>query len=232
MMGSFTNWNQILGSNNKVNLVNVPYIVMNNFGYQLGIASHLSHHISIQIGIWISRYVGLSMFLALSGAFITLIISPVTQLVEGTPKAIWTKSFTKNNKFNIPVNALIVQCILVVSLILLISFGGKSSRAFFNILVAMTNVAMTIPYLFITYSFLGFKKNHSTKKPFVFYKYAWETKLSVAIVLLTVGLAIVFTIVAPAIDGDYLNSFWMIIGPIIFGAIGYLIFNRYEKLSK
>ncbi|WP_429971821.1 glutamate/gamma-aminobutyrate family transporter YjeM [Fructilactobacillus sp. Tb1] len=229
MMGSFTNWQQVLGNNPNVNLINVPYIVMKNFGYQLGLALHLSDSVAIQIGIWISRYVGLAMFLTLTGAFTTLIISPLTQLVEGTPKAIWPKFFNKKNALNVPMNALIVQCVIVIILNLIISFGGKSAQSFFNVLVTMTNVAMTIPYLFIAYSFLGFKQNKQIEKPFVFYKKPWQTKLAVYVVLITVGAAIIFTVIAPIVNGQYLTSFLMVLGPVLFGLAGYLLFRRYEN---
>ncbi|KRN12345.1 inner membrane transporter YjeM [Fructilactobacillus fructivorans] len=229
MVGAFTNWGQVLGSHHNINLVNVPFIIMNNFGYQLGTALNFSHGVSVEIGMWVSRYVGISIFLALSGAFITLIISPIKTIVEGTPKEIWPKFFTKINKHDVPGNAMMIQGLLVIAFILIISFGGQSAKAFFNILVQMTNVAMVIPYLFIAFAFIGFKANSKIKKPFVFYKNPLIAKIAVCVVMLTVGFAIIFTIIAPALSGNYVSSIWMVVGPVIFGVIGYLLYHHYEK---
>lgn len=90
MMGAFTNWIFAFThfSDEEVTLGNVAYIAMNNLGYQLGQALQLNETVSLTIGTWISRYMGLSMFLALTGAFFTLIFSPLKQLIEGTPKEI------------------------------------------------------------------------------------------------------------------------------------------------
>ena len=41
---------------------------------------------------------------------------------------------------------------------------------FFNILVSMTNAAMTLPYMFISAAFIKFKKNKNIHKPFVIFK--------------------------------------------------------------
>ena len=47
-----------------------------------------------------------------------------------------------------PVNAMMVQTAIVGVMVLAIAMGGKNAKAFFEMLVLMTNVAMTIPYLF------------------------------------------------------------------------------------
>ena len=41
------------------------------------------------MGSWMARFVGLSMVLALSGAFFTLAYAPLKQIIEGTPKELW-----------------------------------------------------------------------------------------------------------------------------------------------
>ena len=76
MIGIFTNWTSVL-SGSGVNTGNVAYIIMQNLGYELGHALGLSEQLSLQIGSWVARFVGLSMFLASSGAFMTLSYSPL-----------------------------------------------------------------------------------------------------------------------------------------------------------
>ena len=190
MIGIFTNWTSVL-SGSGVNTGNVAYIIMQNLGYELGHALGLSEQLSLQIGSWVARFVGLSMFLALSGAFMTLSYSPLKQLIEGTPKRIWPESLTKT-KNGLPVNAMKVQAIIAIILILLVSFGGESAAKFFDKLVLMTNVAMTIPYLFISIAFISFKRKDEIKKPFVIYKSKTVAIVVAYIVTAVVGFANVF----------------------------------------
>ena len=63
-----------------------------------------------------------------------------------------------------------IQTLIAIVLILLVSFGGESAAKFFDKLVLMTNVAMTIPYLFISYAFISFKRKDEIEKPFIIYK--------------------------------------------------------------
>lgn len=236
MLGVFTNWDftysggfaEATGSSAKVTLGNVAYITMNNMGYQLGHGLGWGENASIQMGVWLSRYMGISMFLALSGAFFTLIYSPLKTIIEGTPKELWPKSFAKRNKNDMPVAAMIVQAVIVIVIIGFVSFGGKNAAKFFEILTAMTNVSMTLPYMFVAFAFLGFKKDNTIEKPFEIYKGPNFYKFCVAMVLFTVGFANVFTIIQPAIDGNLSQTIWSIAGPVFFGLIAWFMFTNYE----
>lgn len=75
LTGIFTNWNNVL-STEGVHMGNVAYVVMQNLGYELGQGFGLTEAASLSLGAWVARFVGLSMFLALSGAFFTLSYSP------------------------------------------------------------------------------------------------------------------------------------------------------------
>lgn len=227
MIGIFTNWTSVL-SGSGVNTGNVAYIIMQNLGYELGHALGLSEQLSLQIGSWVARFVGLSMFLALSGAFMTLSYSPLKQLIEGTPKRIWPESLTKT-KNGLPVNAMKVQAIIAIILILLVSFGGESAAKFFDKLVLMTNVAMTIPYLFISIAFISFKRKDEIKKPFVIYKSKTVAIVVAYIVTAVVGFANVFSIVEPLTTGDYDKTLWMMAGPVFFSIIAIVLYSLYER---
>lgn len=227
MIGIFTNWTSVL-SGSGVNTGNVAYIIMQNLGYELGHALGLSEQLSLQIGSWVARFVGLSMFLALSGAFMTLSYSPLKQLIEGTPKRIWPESLTKT-KNGLPVNAMKVQAIIAIILILLVSFGGESAAKFFDKLVLMTNVAMTIPYLFISIAFISFKRKDEIKKPFVIYKSKTVAVVVAYIVTAVVGFANVFSIVEPLTTGDYDKTLWMMAGPVFFSIIAIVLYSLYER---
>lgn len=230
MMGAFTNWNFAFTqfSDAEVTLGNVAYIAMNNMGYQLGHALSLPESTAVTLGIWVSRYMGLSMFLALTGAFFTLIFSPLKQLIEGTPKEVWP-NFITETKNDLPVNAMKVQAAIVIAIVALVSFGGSGAKYFFEVLVSMTNVSMTIPYMFLAIAFIGFKKKSEIKKPFEIYKTQTTATIAVAIVTFVVGFANIFTILQPAMQGDISGTIYSILGPVIFGIIALVMYRRYEK---
>lgn len=94
LCGIFTNWNDVL-SVKGVHMANAAYVVMQNLGYQFGQSFNMSQAASLTIGAWIARFVGLSMFLALTGAFFTLCYSPLKQIIEGTPKKLWPKKMSE-----------------------------------------------------------------------------------------------------------------------------------------
>lgn len=228
-VGFFINWNDIL-TGEEVNMANVSYIVIKNLGIEIGKSLNFSQSTIELLGSLFARYIGLSMFLALLGAFFTLAYSPLKQLIEGTPSGIWPKSWNEKDENNMHKNAMWVQCILVVAIILISSFGGKSASVFLNYLVLMGNVAMTIPYMFLSYAFIHFKKKEGIKKPFEIYKSTKLATVASIIVTLTVGFANIFTILQPALETkDYLSTIFQIAGPIVFGVIALLLYSSYEK---
>lgn len=228
MMGTFVNWNSIL-SVPGVNNANVTYIIMKNLGYEIAVGFGASIQTAITVGAWVARLVGLSMFFALTGAFFTLIYSPLKQLIEGTPEGVWPKSFS-TLKNNMPVTAMTIQAIIVIILILIVSFGGKSAAAFFNKLVIMTNVAMTIPYMFLSAAFPAFKRKKNIVKPFEIYKSYGIALTASVIVTLCVGFANIFSIIEPAIaKNNIADTLLSGGGPLVFAIVAWLIFWRYER---
>jgi amino acid transporter len=171
------------------------------------------------------------MFLALMGAFFTLTYAPLKQMIEGTPKELWPGKYGEV-KDGMPVVAMWVQAAVVCVMIALVAFGGDSMSKFFDILVAMTNVAMTLPYMFISGAFAPFKKNTSIEKPFVIFKSYTSALIWSIIVTLTVGFANFFCIIEPWIDGDKKTTIWSVAGPVIFSLVAIIMFNAYEKKMK
>lgn len=226
-IGCFTNWQEILSSD-TVNTANVTYIVMKNLGYNLGIIFGTSNNVALTIGRWFARITGLAMFLALSGAFFTLIYSPLKQLIEGSPTNLLPNKLTSLKK-DMPYNAMIIQGTVVSILILVVSFGGDNASAFFNKLVTMTNVAMTIPYMFLSIAFIFFKKKASIHKPFEIYKSHTIALIATIIVTFVIGIANIFSIIEPAINNKLSDTLFAGGGPILFAIIAYLLYWRYEK---
>ncbi len=226
----FTNWNDVLSSDN-VNMANVAYVLMRNLGYELGMTFGMSQTSAMTLGLWIARFVGLSMFLALTGAFFTLTYSPLKTLIEGSPKKLWPGKFAEI-KDGMPVNAMWIQAIIAILIILVVSFGGSNGQAFFALLVLMTNVAMTIPYIFLSGAFPVFKKKQlagEVEKPFMVYKSYGMALTASIIVSFVVGFANVFSIIEPAINGRITDTVFMIAGPIIFSIIAFILYYLYEK---
>lgn len=228
LTGIFVNWSHSL-SGKDVNMANITYVVMNNLGYSLGNAFGMSEAISIQVGNWIARFVGLSMFLAYTGAFFTLSYAPLKQLIEGTPAKFWPGKMAQIDKNDMPINAMFIQTIIVAVMVLVIAMGGASAQAFFAILVNMTNVAMTLPYVFLSVAYIYFVRRDTIQKPFTVFKNKTFAMFMGVVVTVVVGFANIFTIIEPAIDGDYVSTISMIAGPLIFIIAALIIYARGEK---
>ncbi|EOU1111080.1 glutamate/gamma-aminobutyrate family transporter YjeM [Clostridium perfringens] len=229
-IGFFVNWNRDL-TGSDVNMANIAYIIVNYLGYYIGEAIGLSASACTMLGNFFARFIGLSMFLALIGAFFALSYSPLKQLIEGTPKDIWPEKWTRLNKENMPATAMWIQCITVIIFVLCCSMGGEDSSKFFNYLILMGNVAMTLPYMFLSFAFSFFKKKKEIVKPFEVYKNYKSALVWSIIVTLTVGFANIFTIIQPLTseNKDYVAVIFQISGPIIFGFLAWLIYRRYEN---
>lgn len=227
LVGIFTNWSNVM-NDKSVHLGNAGYVVMGNLGYALGNAFGASEATSIAMAHGIARFVGLSMFLALAGAFFTLMFAPLKQLIEGTPAKLWPgKLATMKN--GMPQYAMWVQAAIVCVMIALVSFGGNNMSKFFDVLVSMTNVAMTLPYMFIAFAFAPFKKNKDIIKPFEIFKTDRSAIIWTVIVMFTVGFANFFSIIQPALEGDLKTTIWSIAGPIFFAAVAFVMYWFYEK---
>lgn len=227
LVGIFLNWREVMSSEG-VNMGNVGYVTMANLGYQLGVAFEASEATSLTMGAWLARFVGISMFFALTGAFFTLAYSPLKQLIEGTPAKLWPGKMVEI-KDGVPVNAIWIQGLIVIAIIFLVSFGGESVSKFFDILVAMTNVAMTLPYMFLSGAFYAFKKKKEIKKPFEVFRSKVSAFWATIIVSFTVGFANFFTIIEPAQNGDIKTTIYSIAGPIFFTLVAWVMYSIYEK---
>ncbi|MBU3113256.1 glutamate/gamma-aminobutyrate family transporter YjeM [Clostridium lacusfryxellense] len=227
LVGIFTNWQNVM-NDKSVHLGNAGYVVMGNLGYALGQAFGANEATSLAMAHGISRFVGISMFLALAGAFFTLMFSPLKQIIEGTPAKLWPGRLAEM-KNGMPQYAMWIQAAIVCIMIALISFGGETMSGFFDVLVAMTNVAMTLPYLFIAYAFIPFKKNKDIVKPFEMFKTDSSAVIWTVVVMFTVGFANFFSIIQPALEGNLSITIWSVAGPIFFAFVAWLMYWMYER---
>lgn len=243
-VGTFTNWQHVMNATDAngeklVNNATVTYVVVGQLGYTLGEILGIKNPEILRANF--SRFAGLGMFCAYIGAFFTLIYAPLKQMVEGTPKKLWPAKIGEiDEKTGTPKRGIIVQGFIVVIMIGLITFGGDGALKFFETLQNMTNIAMTLPYLFISIAYIKYLKNDKIEKPFrVLSKNLKFGLLAGWIVTITVTFANIFSVVdldksdkgimginIPFVYDQY------ILGPIIFALISYVIVYRYEKLNK
>ena len=111
----------------------------------------------------------------------------------------------------------------------LVSIRSDTMAKFFVVLTAMVNVGMTIPYMFISIAFPGFKKLENIDRSFVIFKSQTSAVIWSVIVTGVLGFANTFAIIQPALNNDLKTTFWSIAGPVIFGFFAWVIYTRYEK---
>ncbi|XIF20241.1 MAG: glutamate/gamma-aminobutyrate family transporter YjeM [Acetilactobacillus jinshanensis] len=169
LCGISTNWTRVLG-HNYVNLGNVLYVIINNLGYVLGKSLGLSTATAVMIGKGFDRFAGLGLWLGYGGSFFVLLYSPLKSFIMGASKHLLPSKLTQLNKHQMPANALWIQAVIVIVILLLISFSGSNARKFYLILTDMTNLSMAFPYLFLVGAFPFFKRRKNLTRPFVFYK--------------------------------------------------------------
>jgi len=91
---------------------------------------------------------------------------------------------------------------------------------------------MTLPYMFIAIAFPYFKKKTEIEKPFVVFKTQFSSVIWTVIVVLTVGLANFFSIIQPALAGDFTTTMWSVVGPVVFALVAYIMYYFYDKKLK
>lgn len=228
MWGISTNWHRVL-SDETVNLGNITYIMMNNAGLVLGHSLGLSHQASVLLGSFLTRFAGLGMFAAYVGSFFIMLYSPIKSFILGSDQRLWPAKLVKVNAHGMPANAMWWQAAIVSFLIFAVAFGGSAAQKFYLILTDMSNVASTAPYLFIIGAFPAFKRRTDLERPYVFFKKPWQTQLVTWLVQGVVLFGIVFTCLQPILDHDYTTAFWTIIGPLFFGALGWLLYHHQTR---
>ncbi len=226
--GVSTNWKAVLGGS-EVNLGNITYVLMNNLGVQLGSSLGLSSSTGSVLGILMTRFAGIGMFMGYLGAFFVLVYSPIKSFIIGSDPSLWPKKMTKMNKHNMPANAMWLQMGVVALFIFLVAFGGSAAQKFYTILTDMANVSTSFPYLFLVGAFPFFKKREDLKRPFEIYTNRKWTNVIVTVIMIILIGGIGFTCVQPILIHDYQTAFWTIAGPIFFGFIAWLFYHFSEK---
>lgn len=225
--GLFTSWGKLAS---QINMANAAIIIMKNLGYVIATGFGAQSATAVIISEWFARIVGLSLFITYFGGLTQCLYCALKETVQGTPEGLWPRKLIKiDSKHGTLKNALIVQCLIMIVLIALVSFGGKSANDFFNMLLIMTTVSATVPYMFISGAFPAFKKLNNIDRPFVIYKTQSSANIWAFIVTFTIGFANIFCIIEPALSGNISTTIWSIAGPVIFAVIALALYHRYAK---
>ena len=227
LIGSFTNY-RTFGAQGA-NLGNAAIVVMNLLGYELGLAFGLSSAKALVAGEWATRFYSLSVLFMICGQLATILFSPVRQLVEGAPANFWPGRIAKIEG-GMPKRAMWIQCFLIVAFLVLASFGGAAAGTFFNRVILASAVAVSVPYILIAMAFPIFKKKTDIEKPVTIFRSYKSSLFWTVIVIFSVGVADIITVMMPAMSGDVFSSVVMVAGPIVFSAIGILLYRRYRKI--
>lgn len=187
------------------------------------------------LGNILAQISGLGISITYLGALIALSYAPLTQLIEGTDKNFWPESFEKVNENGVRISALRVQTLIVIafisvkSIVSLISPDG--AEALYELITTMTNVGMTIPYLFIIYAWYQYRQNDNLPKDVIIFKSNFSIKFAYIASFAIVLFGNVFTIISPFMPTtlDISAGVWTVIGPILFAIIAVVMDNNRQK---
>ncbi len=187
------------------------FIIMLELGRQIG-------------GEWLGqvfmRFAGLGMFLSYLGAFIALSYAPLRQFISGTPAYFWPARFQTENSNGVRTEALKMQAWIVCGFIAVKSLftliNPEGAAALYELIITMTNVGMTLPYLFLIYAWYRYRNNPALGKDLVFFKTPRAVLCAALASALVVTFGNLFTVIAPFISGDISTGVWTIIGPLLF----------------
>ena len=101
-----------------------------------------------------------------------------------------------------------IVCILIATIAILSVLTHQKSKFLFNVLTSMSNVASTLPYLFLVGAFPYFKKRNNLERPFE----AFHSRR-----MMNNG----FTIIQPFITKDWVVATATIAGPLLFGSFAW-----------
>ena len=235
LWGISTNWNHVI-NHPDVNLGNITYVLMQNLGLELGKAFHLSTQTALTMGTIFSRLSAIGMLCAYLGSFFVLIYSPLKSFIMGSPKELWPEKVTKLNKKGMPSFALWIQtaivCVIIGGVAIASTLIHQDSKFLFNLLTSMSNVASTLPYLFLVAAFPFFKKRQDLDRPFEAFHSRKTMLVIVTITLITLVIANGFTIIQPFIEKDWVGATATVAGPLVFGIFAWALYTIRSKKVK
>ncbi|MFV0246525.1 MAG: glutamate/gamma-aminobutyrate family transporter YjeM [Mycoplasmatales bacterium] len=220
MAGAGTNWSDFPEGTSSMSSL---FLMMERLGHTItpnsdGLAEILK------------RFSGFGMFCTFLGAFITLAYAPLTQLVDGSPKEVWPDSFQETNEVGIKTGALKTQAIIVSILIIAKTvfalIDAETANEIYELIITMTNVAMTIPYLFLIWAWFKFRGNDNLEKGIILIKSKGMIVACTIVTMFMVTFGNVFTIIDPLVSGNMNIFIWTVMGPILFSLLAFALIKK------
>lgn len=229
LWSSTLNW-QELQTDPSLHLGNLMYALMNDSGQRLAEGLGASEELIQLIGQLFTRLTALILLISYIALLSSIFYLPLRVLVEGTPKHYWPTWVQKKNAKQMPVNALLLQGMLISVFIITITLGNSYVALLYNQLTTMTNISRALPYLLVALAYPIFKRKYATKTALVPATTFLPLFLSFSVVL-TIAVSIFSQLYLPLVEKDYLRMISLAIGPLFFSAIGAWLYQRFFKRS-
>lgn len=177
----------------------------------------------------LSQILGICFVLAFVGSLSFLILNPSVMIAESA-KEVLPKSLLKENKDGMP-SILILGQAVAVTLILLLSAFVPSVSSALNMLILMSTLAFFIPYVFLISAYIKLRlTDQKIERPFKIKSNALAILVAVVGMISVVG-TIGLTVI-PAPNTTLLEYLPIVIGPILFGGIGFILYSTGTKGKK
>lgn len=182
------------------------------------------------IGPFLLQIVAAGISFSILGCIILYISSPIKMLF-GSVDGVFSEKLTKNNKNDIPANAVYAQAVLV-TIILVLTNLMPSVDAVYNVLVTMTALASLFPYVLLYASYIKLRKEKpDMERP---YKMVTSNRLAIniAMFLLIITLAGLVLTAAPVMktfNENIIYEIEMVGGSILIILSGLILWRRREK---
>ena len=157
-------------------------------------------------------------------AYVVWLESPIRAMFSEVPEATFPKFLTKKRKDGTLINALWVQCAILLVLIITPLFGLNGIDNFFNLLTTLSALSLAIPYIVLAAAYLVYRLKGNVP-PFVMLK-SKGAVVSAALVVFILGILAFFGAGWGDIAGS--KNFSEAIVPILKdygGPVGFIIFG-------
>ncbi|MEH7453912.1 APC family permease [Gottfriedia acidiceleris] len=177
----------------------------------------------------LSQILGICFLLAFVGSLSFLILNPSVMIAESANDVL-PKNLLKENKDGMPSILVLGQAVAVTFILILSAFVPSVSKAL-NMLILMSTLAFFIPYVFLISAYLKLRMtDNKINRPFKIK----SNSLAIFVALIgmisvvgTIGLTLI-----PAPDTTLLEYLPIVLGPILFGCIGFILYSNGTKGKK
>jgi amino acid transporter len=173
---------------------------------------------------WMTRSIALMLVFAELAVVSIWLVAPITMFFKCTPKGLLPNWFHKTNRFDAPTNALLFVGLLV-TIILLTTNLLPAVNDMYQVLVLMSVLLTFLPYIFLVAAYVKSRKKIPMRKSIQLF--------FVISVLISLFLGIIFSFQLPdnikTVGDKLFYEAELILGPIIFVAVGYYLYDRWEK---